>query len=224
MTNAAAHFQNSVSRSTEAIALAEANAVSSAVPGSAAPEGIASVTLKSNKLGEATLSGRTKDIPTGGKIELIIIDSEGNTVRTVATVIKNAYSVKTDIKGLVDGPLNVLAVTANKNGDQVSEIAEFQKNLVKGGLSVSLSDISDPSKAILTGEAQDVAAGSRVLIQIKAANGTVIKAAAVVGSDGCYVTTADLTMIPDGIKNIGILYGPERKPSQREGQRLLGRC
>ncbi len=202
MTNAAAHFQNSVSRSTEAIAPAEANAVSSAVPGSAAPKGTASVTLKSNKLGEATLSGRTKDIPTGGKIELIIIDSEGNTVRTVATVIKNAYSVKTDIKGLVDGPLNVLAVTANKNGDQVSEIAEFQKNLVKGGLSVSLSDISDPSKAILTGEAQDVAAGSRVLIEIKAANGTAIKAAAVVGSDGCYVTTADLTMIPDGIIKI----------------------
>src|SRR5688500_17661841 len=115
MTNAAAHSQNSVSRSTEAIALAEVVAVSPAAPVPAAPKGTASITFKSNKLGEATLSGRTKDIPTGEKIELIIVDSEGNTVRTVATVIKNAYTVKTDINGLVDGPLNVLAVTANKN-------------------------------------------------------------------------------------------------------------
>lgn len=202
MTNSAAHSQNSASKWTEAIAPAEVHAVSSAVPLPAAPEGAASVTLKSNKLGEAILSGRTKDIPVGGEIELIIIDSEENTVRTFATVIKNAYSVKTDINGLVDGPLRVVVVTADKNGDQVSETAEFQKNLVKGGLSVSLSDMSDPSEAIITGTAQDVAAGSRVLIEIKVADGTVINAAAIVGSDGRYVTTADLSRIPDGVLKI----------------------
>lgn len=161
--------------------------------------GEATVSLKVTGKGDATLSGDTKNLPVGQKIEITITDQEGNSVKTMATVTnKNKFSVATDIKGLVDGPLEVKLISQGPNNQIVQATSSYSKDLVKGELNVSVTDTTDPKKAIISGTSKDVAAGDKISIEIKGADGTVVKTTAVVGPDGRYVTTADLSNMLDG--------------------------
>lgn len=163
------------------------------------PLGTATVSLKSTKDGEATLSGKTEGVATGQKVDLTITDSDGNTVTTSAIVNKNgAYSVKADIKGLVDGPLTVSAAAFDANQKPIVGTSQFNKDHVKGALTVAVTDTTDASKAVISGTTGDVPAGDEVIVEIKGADGTVVKVSAIVGPDGRFTTTADLSKMLDG--------------------------
>jgi copper(I)-binding protein len=147
--------------------------------------------------GNITVSGSSVDMAEGTEVSITIIDANGDTVTTTATVGADGnYTVDADVSGLVDGELTIDASATDNNGETVTETDTAELDNVAGDLTVN-SSVTDGNITV-SGTSTDMAEGTEVAITIEDENGDTVTTTATVGADGNYTVDADVSGLVDG--------------------------
>ncbi|WP_202806917.1 hypothetical protein, partial [Nitrincola nitratireducens] len=160
---------------------------------------------------EATidLSGTTNKVPEGQVVQITITDSEGNTVTTSASVEEDGrYSVDgVDVSELVDGQLDIVAVTTDENGVEIDANTTAELDAVESAVEVSFDNTDangvitdDADSVVISGSTTDVLPGSNtvnLVITDQQGNEVVLNDVAL-DADGNFSVEADLSGLIDG--------------------------
>ncbi|WP_137223406.1 hypothetical protein [Shewanella sp. MEBiC00475] len=90
---------------------------------------------------QADITGTSQDIPTGGTVDLVLTDVDGNTIEIndVAVNADGSYSVdNVDISALVDGEITVDATATDSNNNPLTADDAEELDATAGNLTVDL--------------------------------------------------------------------------------------
>ncbi|WP_227390144.1 Ig-like domain-containing protein [Vreelandella malpeensis] len=147
------------------------------------------------------IRGTTTDVAPNSIVSLTITDQNGTVIRTQATVkADGTYEVNdVAISGLVDGELTIVAVTTDRNGNEINANTGVELDAVASAITVEATVDNGDATLDIRGTTTDVAPGSVVTITITDQNGNTVTADATVNDDGSYsVDGVDVSGLVDG--------------------------
>ncbi|WP_137223394.1 S-layer family protein [Shewanella sp. MEBiC00475] len=152
---------------------------------------------------QADITGTSQDIPTGGTVDLVLTDVDGNTIEIndVAVNADGSYSVdNVDISALVDGEITVDASASDSNGNPLTADDAEELDATAGNLTVDLVLDNANDQADITGTSQDIPTGGTVDLVLTDVDGNTIEINDVaVNADGSYsVDNVDISALVDG--------------------------
>ncbi|WP_137223424.1 hypothetical protein [Shewanella sp. MEBiC00475] len=152
---------------------------------------------------QADITGTSQDIPTGGTVDLVLTDVDGNTIEIndVAVNADGSYSVdNVDISALVDGEITVDATATDSNNNPLTADDAEELDATAGNLTVDLVLDNANDQADITGTSQDIPTGGTVDLVLTDVDGNTIEINDVaVNADGSYsVDNVDISALVDG--------------------------
>ncbi|MCT8988649.1 beta strand repeat-containing protein [Shewanella phaeophyticola] len=152
---------------------------------------------------QADITGTSQDIPTGGTVDLVLTDVDGNTIEIndVAVNADGSYAVdNVDISALVDGEITVVATASDSNGNPLTANDAEELDATAGNLTVDLIPDNANDQADITGTSQDIPTGGTVDLVLTDVDGNTIEINDVaVNADGSYaVDNVDISALVDG--------------------------
>ncbi|MCT8988647.1 beta strand repeat-containing protein [Shewanella phaeophyticola] len=152
---------------------------------------------------QADITGTSQDIPTGGTVDLVLTDVDGNTIEIndVAVNADGSYAVdNVDISALVDGEITVVATASDSNGNPLTANDAEELDATAGNLTVDLILDNANDQADITGTSQDIPTGGTVDLVLTDVDGNTIEINDVaVNADGSYaVDNVDISALVDG--------------------------
>ncbi|MCT8988651.1 hypothetical protein, partial [Shewanella phaeophyticola] len=152
---------------------------------------------------QADITGTSQDIPTGGTVDLVLTDVDGNTIEIndVAVNADGSYAVdNVDISALVDGEITVVATASDSNGNPLTANDAEELDATAGNITVDLILDNANDQADITGTSQDIPTGGTVDLVLTDVDGNTIEINDVaVNADGSYaVDNVDISALVDG--------------------------
>ncbi|MCT8988650.1 hypothetical protein [Shewanella phaeophyticola] len=152
---------------------------------------------------QADITGTSQDIPTGGTVDLVLTDVDGNTIEIndVAVNADGSYAVdNVDISALVDGEITVVATASDSNGNPLTANDAEELDATAGNITVDFILDNANDQADITGTSQDIPTGGTVDLVLTDVDGNTIEINDVaVNADGSYaVDNVDISALVDG--------------------------
>ncbi|MCU7375964.1 hypothetical protein PEC18_35520, partial [Paucibacter sp. O1-1] len=152
---------------------------------------------------QADITGTSQDIPTGGTVDLVLTDVDGNTIEIndVAVNADGSYAVdNVDISALVDGEITVVATASDSNGNPLTADDAEELDATAGNITVDFDLDNANDQADITGTSQDIPTGGTVDLVLTDVDGNTIEINDVaVNADGSYaVDNVDISALVDG--------------------------
>ncbi|MCA2017653.1 Ig-like domain-containing protein, partial [Vibrio tritonius] len=152
-----------------------------------------------------TLSGSVSNIEDGQTVELVVTDSNNQSVTVQATVQNGVFSVDADLSNLADGTISVEATVSDAAGNSATDIATAILDADNADLpTVSVDAVGDgnisadeATAVTLSGSVANVEDGQTVELVVTDGNNQSVTIQTTV-QNGVFSVDADLTGLADG--------------------------
>ncbi|QTP59539.1 DUF1320 family protein [Billgrantia antri] len=160
-------------------------------------------TITGDNASAYAIPGTTTGIPSGEFVSITVTGSLGATITANAEVIADgSFSATIDASTLTNGEATIEATVTDQNGNLLADTAVVTVDIVPAG-SISIGalaavDYNNDTAWAVSGTTSEIPEGETVSISVTDGSAGTVAGSALVGMDGSYSTTLDVSGLADG--------------------------